>query len=367
MERLLKRVPELAPFVRVVHGDGSVGEALVRSAPDYIFLTGSPETGRKVLSSAADNLIPVTAELGGKDAMLVLDDADLQAAARWGVWGAFYNTGQTCMSIERVYVVSEVYDRFVQFVLEQVDKVKIGYTQDIESPFYYGPVTDERQIKVIRRHLEDALDKGARILAGGEIHGSYISPTVLVDVDHNMLVMRDETFGPIISIMRVKDEMEAVSKANDSVYGLGASVWSSDLERANSIARNIQAGSVIVNDTIAQFGVPMLPFGGIKQSGFGRIHGKEGLMQFTRSYSYVFGDPPPELDIATKLRQPGNYRLGAALLRILRGVTFGQRIQPAVDELWRRVKGADRRQTATITGIVGGVVGVAVLVKKLKN
>jgi acyl-CoA reductase-like NAD-dependent aldehyde dehydrogenase len=367
MERLFERVPELAPFVRVVHGDGTVGEALVRSNPDYIFLTGSPETGRKVLRNASEHLIPVSAELGGKDAMLVLDDADLRAAARWGVWGALFNSGQTCISVERVYVESGVYDQFIQLVLEEIDGVKVGYTQEVESPYAYGPITDSRQVKILKRHLEDAMHKGARMISGGDIQGEFISPIVLLDVNHDMLVMRDESFGPIMPIMRVKDALEAINMANDSSFGLGASVWSNDLERAEWVASKLQAGSVIVNDTIAQFGVPMLPFGGIKQSGFGRIHGKYGLMQFTRTYSHAVGYPPPELDLATKLREPGNYRFGSAMLRLLRGVTLRQRVQPLTEALWRRAKKADRRKVTTATGLLGAAIAITVVVNKLKK
>ena len=335
IERLVRRVPELAPFVRVVHGDGQVGAALIASKPDYVFLTGSTPTGRKVMQAAAEYLIPVACELGGKDAMVVLEDADLPAAARWGAWGAFFNAGQTCMAVERVYVSEPVYGEFVRLAVTQAEQFGMGYTPDTNSPYSIGPVTDPRQVAIIKRHLDDALAKGARLLTGGKTDGMFIKPTVLVDVDHSMLIMREETFGPLMSIMKVMDEAEAIRLANDNTFGLGASVWSRDLARAERVAYQIQAASVIINDSIAQFGVPMLPFGGIKESGAGRTHGQEGLMQFTRPYSYVVGQPPFKWDIATVLREPGHYDLAAAIMRLVFGVTWRQRWE-AIGLLRRR-------------------------------
>jgi acyl-CoA reductase-like NAD-dependent aldehyde dehydrogenase len=338
MERLFRRVPELAPYVRVVHGDSTVGEMVVRGHPDYIFLTGSTGTGRKVSLAAADQLIPIACELGGKDAMIVLEDADLSAAARWGVWGAFYNCGQTCMAVERVYVVEPVYDLFVHMVLEVTREVKIGYTPDLDSPYDFGPITDPHQLKVIRAHIEDAVDKGAKLLTGGQVKNMYVAPTVLANVDHGMAVMREETFGPLLPIMKVKDESEAIRMANDCPYGLGVSIWSKDINRAQHIARQVEAASIIINDTIAQFAIPMLPFGGIKQSGYGRVHGKEGLMQFTRPYTFAVGNPPVSWDIATIMRKPHHYRTGAALIHLLFGVTPRQRVHPIITETQQRMK-----------------------------
>lgn len=358
MERLFQRVPELAPFVRVLHGDGVVGAAMVNTNPDYIFLTGSTPTGRKVMQAAADSLTPVACELGGKDAMIVLADADLPGAARWGVWGAFFNTGQTCMSVERVYVVEEVYDRFVELAVEEARKLKMGYTRDIDSPFYLGPITDPRQVNIIRDHLEDALAKGARILTGGAIRNMFVEPTVLVDVDHDMHVMQDETFGPLMPIVKVKDAAEAIRLANNSNFGLGASIWSADLKRARAVAEQIEAASIIINDTIAQFAVPMLPFGGIKQSGYGRIHGKEGLMQFTRPYAYVVGTPPPSWDIGTILREPGHYQESAALVRVAFGATAQQRLQGLVQAL-PKIKSHGKTGIPTRVALPGAILGLA--------
>lgn len=362
MQKLFERVPELAPFVRVLHGDGSVGAAMVAARPDYIFLTGSTPTGRAVQRAAAEHLIPVACELGGKDAMIVLDDADLRAAAHWGVWGANFNAGQTCMAVERVYVEAPVYDEFVRLAVDEIHKLRVGFTTEKESPYYVGPITDPRQIKIIQRHLEDALEKGATLLCGGEIDGMYVQPGILVDVTHDMLIMQEETFGPLMPIMKVATEEEAIAMANDSHFGLGASIWSADLQRAQRVAHQVQAASVVINDTIAQFGVPMLPFGGTKDTGTGRIHGKEGLMQFTLPYAYAVGKPPYAWDVATILRKPGHYQHAAALMRLLFGVSPRQRLEPVQQSLEkaRPLRTKIRSSGILLAGILSAV-GVCTL------
>lgn len=338
IERLIQAVPELAPYVRVVHGDGNVGAALVQAKPDYIFVTGSTGTGRKVLQAASEHLIPAALELGGKDAMIVLDDADIDAAARWGVWGAFFNAGQTCMAVERVYVVESRYDQFVQKAVEYAREFKPGYTTARNSVYSTGPVTDPRQVEVIESHLEDAIAKGAKILTGGREQGMFYRPIVMVNVDHSMRLMQEETFGPIMPIVKVRDEAEAIRLANDSAFGLGASIWSQNMEHAVRVAAQVAAASVIINDSIAQFGIPMLPFGGIKDSGFGRIHGQEGLMQFTRPFSYAVGPAPLKWDIGTILRENGHYELGTAIMGVVYGTTLRQKWE-LLAQLFRKKPG----------------------------
>lgn len=337
IEGLFQRIPELTPYVRVLHGDGRVGAELVQSRPDYIFMTGSTATGFKVAETAARYLIPTAFELGGKDAMIVLEDADVEAAARWGAWGAHFNAGQTCMAVERVYVVKEVYDQFLRHAVAHTNRLKVGYNQDLDSPFYLGPITDPRQLKIIDRHLEDALAKGARVLTGGKRHGNFYEPTVLVDVTHDMLLMKEETFGPLLPVMKVEDEEEAIRLANDNSYGLSASIWSRDLKRAQRLARRVEAGSVVINDTIAQFALPMLPFGGIKGSGYGRTHGKQGLLQFTQAYAYLVGDPPKELDLTVLARRPGNYNFLKTVIQFVFGVTPQQKLEPVQSLLPKQV------------------------------
>jgi acyl-CoA reductase-like NAD-dependent aldehyde dehydrogenase len=344
IERLFARIPELARFTRVLHGGIEVGQAVINGRPDYVFLTGSNTTGRNVMKAAAELLIPVTCELGGKDPMIVLEDADLDAAARWGIWGAFYNAGQTCMGIERVYVVDAVYDQFISKAVHYLNQVQPGYTSEVESPYPMGPITDPGQVETIERQLEDAFSKGARLLAGGGRQALFMQPALLVDVDHRMEVMTEETFGPLFPVVRVKDEAEAIRLANDSDYGLSASVWSGNIPHARGVARRLRAGSVVINDTLAHFSVSTLPFGGVKGSGFGRIHGREGLLLFTEANSYLEGQPPSPFDFVTLMRKPGNYLAGRAMLRLLLGTTLRKRLE-ALPDLTGFLKRIFRRES----------------------
>ncbi len=328
MEQLIQRVPELSPFVRFLHGDGRVGAGLVQSEPDLIFLTGSTNTGKLVLKACAETMTPVICELGGKDPMIVLEDADIKAAAQWGVWGAFYNTGQTCMAVERVYVVDAVYDAFVKEVVELTRQLKIGYKPDRINEFDMGPLTFQRQIDIIDAQLDDAFAKGARRLTGGGRNGMFMEPMVLVNLDHTMKIMQEETFGPIMPIMRVENELHAIQLANHSNFGLSASVWTQDLRRARQISEQLVVGSVNINDTMTHFAIPHLPFGGVKESGYGRTHSEKELLQFTQSRSVVVGKPPIKFDIATIMREPGQYKLSSAILRMAFGVTPRQKLQP---------------------------------------
>lgn len=325
IEKLFNTIPELAPFVRVVHGDGKVGAALTSSNPDHIFVTGSTSTGKKIMQAAAENFIPVTLELGGKDATIVLEDADIDSAARWSTWGAYFNAGQACMSVERVYVVESKYDEFVQASLKYTKEINSGFTLDKNSPYQFGPITDPRQIQIIDEHVKDAIEKGARVLCGGKEQGAFYKPMVMVDVNHSMKLMRDETFGPILPIMKVRDEEEAIRLTNDSTFGLAASVYSRDRARAKRVADRIEASSIIINDSLAQYGIAMLPLGGVKDSGIGSTHGQEGLLEFTRPYSYTIGGIPPAWDVATIMRSVGNYNLGVAILGFVYGTTLKQK------------------------------------------
>ncbi len=375
MGQLFARVPELAPYVRVVHGDGSVGAAMIQARPNFIFLTGSTPTGKKVMQAAAEHLIPVVCELGGKDPLLVLEDADVEAAARWAVWGAYFNTGQTCMAVERVYVVQPVYDRFVEAAVRFTRELTIGYSPEKDNPHYLGPMTDPRQVKIVRDHLDDALAQGARVLVGGGFRDMYIEPTVLVDVTHAMRLMQDETFGPLLPIMRVKDEAEAIRLANDNRFGLGASVWSQDLERARRVARALQTGSVLINDTICQFAIPHLPFGGMKESGIGRVHGREGLLQFTQPRAVMLGDPPLDWDVATVFRKPGHYQAIGAVMRLAFGATPRQRLEPVQEMLQGEripldvpagLPKLDKRALAAALGILGTVAVAAFALTRVR-
>ena len=267
----------------VVTGDGETGAALVESGVDKIAFTGSVETGRRVAEACARQLIPCTLELGGKDPMIVCEDADLDRAAAAALSGAFMNTGQYCSGTERVYVVEKVADEFTRSVVERVARLRQG----ADGEFDVGAIFWPHQLDVVERQVEEAVRKGARVLTGGRrnpaLEGLFYEPTVLSDVDHDMELMREETFGPVLPIMRVPDEAEAVRLANDTKYGLGASVWTRDPHRANEIARQLEAGSVCVNDMVMTYGALEAPFGGVKQSGIGQLNGEAGLQGFSRA------------------------------------------------------------------------------------
>jgi acyl-CoA reductase-like NAD-dependent aldehyde dehydrogenase len=355
VEKLFQRVPELSSFVRFLHGDGRIGAELVASKPDMIFLTGSTKTGRLVMKAAAESMTPVICELGGKDPMIVLEDSDIKAAAQWGVWGATYNTGQTCMAVERIYVVDEVYEPFLSHVLEQARQLKIGYNTEIINLNDMGPLTFQRQIDIIDDHMQDAIAKGATVLFGGKRDGMFMEPTVMVDVDHTMIIMQEETFGPIIPIMRVDNEAHAIQLANHSDFGLSASVWSQNLRRAKRVAEQLNVGSVNINDTMSHFAIPHLPFGGVKESGIGRTHSEKDMLQFTQSRAIVVGKPPIRFDIATIMREPGQYKLGAGILRMAFGVTPRQRIQPIQEFIEEKQVRSKAKKFAVVTAVTAAV------------
>jgi betaine-aldehyde dehydrogenase len=270
-----------------VHGTGEAGGALIDNV-DYIQFTGSDRTGRKVMARAAETLTPVSLELGGKDPMIVLDDADLDRAANAAAWGSMFNSGQVCLSVERIYVEEPVYDEFVAKLTREVGALRQG--ADGRTPAKdVGAMTSPNQRAIVEAHVADAIGKGARALTGGravEGPGDYYEPTVLVDVDHSMKVMRDETFGPVVGVMKVRDAEEALRHANDTRYGLAASVFG-EKERAERLGRRIEAGSVNVNDVIVNYILMDVPMGGWKESGIGFRHGEYGIKKYCRPESVI--------------------------------------------------------------------------------
>jgi len=274
--------------VQIVQGDGSTGAALIEQV-DYLQFTGSTAVGRKVAVRCAERLIGYTLELGGKDPALVLADADADAAAVGLLQGAFENAGQMCISIERVYVEAPIYDRLLGRLLHYAGDIQFGPQDGMDVVF--GSMTNHSELARTIQHIEDALAKGARVLYGGSARPDmgplFHEPTILVDVDHTMAIMREETFGPVLPIMKVATVDEALRWANDSAYGLSASIFSRNLKRAQQIAQRIHSGDVSVNRAQFVIGTPSLPFGGQGQSGSGRRNGPEGLLKYTTTQSIL--------------------------------------------------------------------------------
>jgi len=319
----------LPDLLQVVTGAGATGAALAAAAVDKIAFTGSAATGKRVMMAAAGRLTPVLLELGGKDPMIVAEDADLERAAEACVYGALTNAGQACISIERVYVADAIHDRFVDEVVRQVRELKIG-----GDDAHLGAMTSPAQVAIVKDHLEDAIARGAVVRTGGPdaISGSYIQPTVLTGVDHRMKVMREETFGPVIPIQRVASIDEAVKLANDTQYGLGSSVFAG--KAAARIAALLRAGMTSINSVMGFAGIPSLPFGGIGDSGFGRIHGDEGIREFTRIKSTAEQVMSIPLNMMS-FRQPAD---APKRLRGLIKQIYGDGVVAKAADLWRKLR-----------------------------
>ncbi len=273
---LVDSFAEIVPehdVLQLVTGLGDTGAALCRAGVDKIAFTGSARTGRKVMAACAENLVPVLMECGGKDSMIVDDDADVTAAADAALWGGMANAGQTCIGIERVYATEKAYDGFLKALTEQVKTVEAGRS--------YGNITMPSQVDIIRTHIADAVAKGGTLVTGGGIDGTLVEPTILTGVPEDSLAVQEETFGPTLTVTRVKDVEEAITLTNATSYGLAGAVFSK--RRGLEIARRLRSGMTSINSVQAFAGVPGLPFGGSGDSGFGRIHGDDGLREFTRA------------------------------------------------------------------------------------
>jgi acyl-CoA reductase-like NAD-dependent aldehyde dehydrogenase len=284
---------------QVATGRGETGSALVDEV-DMIMFTGSTRTGKKVMERAAQTLTPVSLELGGKDPMIVLSDADIERAANAAAYYSMQNGGQTCISVERVYVEAPVYDEFVAKVSEKVRALRQGDPSGGPGSVDVGAVTFPPQYDIVDRHVQDALAKGARAVTGGHgrrEHGMFYEPTVLVDVDHTMEAMTEETFGPTLPIMKVADAEEAIRLANDSPYGLAASVFTKDIARGEAVARRVESGAVVVNDAMLNYSALELPMGGWKASGLGSRHGAGGIRKYCRQQSILLSRFVPKKDV----------------------------------------------------------------------
>src|SRR3954469_1413876 len=314
VDRFAEVVPE-QPVLQIVHGTGETGAALCGAGVDKLAFTGSTATGKKVMAACADTLTPVLLECGGKDAMIVDADADLDAAAAACVWGGMTNAGQTCVGIERVYVADAVFDAFLPRLVERAGRLKVGIGDDADI----GPITMPSQLDVIRRHVDDAIASGGRAVLGGPegIQPPYVQPTILVDVPEDSAAVREETFGPTLTVTRVRDADEAVARANSSKYGLGGAVFAK--ARGMELARKLRSGMTSVNATISFAGIPSLPFGGVSDSGFGRIHGADGLREFSRPKSIArrrLPSPLPSMSFDRDARAVGRI---AAVVKLIHG------------------------------------------------
>src|SRR6478609_1084380 len=324
LEKLLRAAGLDPDLLQVATGNGSAGAALLAANVQKIVFTGSVATGKRVAQASAARLLPVVLELGGKDPMIVLEDADIDVASSAAVWGAFMNAGQTCLSVERCYVHEAIYEKFLQKCVEKTNRLRVGSSSHplrrtesgdnethagakdgapgAEHPeqaeIDVGPMIHERQLKIVQSHVENAISRGVRLLAGGKplsnLGPNFFAPTILADVDHSMAVMIEETFGPVLPVRSFKTEDEAVALANDSYYGLAASIFTSDRKRGEALAHRIVAGTVMVNDVLACFGISEAPHGGVKASGIGRTHGRFGLEEMVWP-KYVDSDRIPRM------------------------------------------------------------------------
>ncbi len=281
---IFKRASLPDGLLSVLTGDGAVGSALIDAPVDQIMFTGSVATGKRVAAAAAKHLTRVVLELGGKDPMIVLEDANIENAVRGAVWGAFANSGQACASVERCYVHESIAPAFIERVVAETKALRQNLGTVAETDV--GAMSSERQLNIVDEHVQDAVRRGAHLCTGGrrlpDFSGTFYEPTVLSEVDDTMQLMREETFGPVLPIMTFRTDAQAVALANNSIYGLTASVWTRDIARGKNLAAQIEAGTVMVNEVVYTHALAQTPWGGVKQSGYGTTHGRLGLLELVR-------------------------------------------------------------------------------------
>jgi acyl-CoA reductase-like NAD-dependent aldehyde dehydrogenase len=297
-------------LVTVIQGGGEVGQALIDAAPDKIMFTGSVASGRRVAEACAKKLIPSVLELGGKDAMIVLADANVDVAASAAVWGSYTNCGQVCLSVERIFVEQPVEEKFLALCVEKTKKLRLGPGCDPATDV--GPLIRPQHVQRMSDLVNDAVARGARVLCGGkprpDLGANFFAPAVIAGVNRGMKLFEEETFGPILAVQSVEDAEEAVVRANDSTFALAASVWTSDGKRGQAIAARLRAGAVMVNDAISYFGIAEAPHGGCGASGWGRTHGTAGVREMVQQ-KYIDVDRLPGRE------KPWWYRYGADVER----------------------------------------------------
>jgi acyl-CoA reductase-like NAD-dependent aldehyde dehydrogenase len=297
-------------LVSVVQGEGDVGQALIDSEPDKVMFTGSVATGRRVAESCARKLIPSVLELGGKDAMIVLADADLDVSSSAAVWGSYTNGGQVCLSVERLFVEGSVSEAFAARCVEKTMKLRLGPGSSPSTDV--GPLIRQQHVQRMTDLIHDAVSRGAKVLCGGkarpDLGPNFFEPTVIAGVDSSMKLFQEETFGPILAMQTVRNAEEAVARANDSPFSLAASIWTGDRRRGETMAKGLRAGAVMINDTISYFGIAEAPHGGCGASGWGRTHGKAGLLEMIQM-KYI------DIDRLPGVEKPWWYRYGGDLER----------------------------------------------------
>ncbi len=312
-------VPE-QPVLQLLTGGGQTGEFLARSAVNKIAFTGSAATAKKVMAACAQNLTPMVAECGGKDAFIIGSDADLDAAADAAAWGALSNAGQTCIGVERVYVAEDVYHTFLEKLSERVSQLRPGEDREAD----YGPMTMPSQVDVVEKHIADALARGGRSVVGGiaSIRRPFIGPVVLADVPEESRAVTDETFGPTITVAKVADLDEGVRLANNSRYGLGGTIFSGNKKAAMAAARALHSGMTAINSVVAFASVPALPFGGSGDSGFGRIHGADGLREFAKPKAITRQRMKPMVNLTAFSRTDQDMKRILSLVTMLHGKRY---------------------------------------------
>ncbi len=345
VEEILTEAGISLEWAQIVYGDGEVGRKLIDSRPDKIFFTGSVETGKKIMAHAAQYLIPVELELGGKDPMIVFEDANLERAVAGALWGAMTNTGQSCTSVENLFVHEKIYDAFRDRLVAKARELKLGVDQDGSADM--GQMTTDAQVKVVAKHLEDAKAQGARILGQTNWDGKSraIPPMIIEGLADEALACSQETFGPTLPIHKFRDEGEVIDRINRSQYGLSASVWGADKQRNLRVAQSLKTGNVSINNVMLTEGNHNLPFGGTKNSGFGRYKGRWGLESFSNIKAILIDANSSKIEANWYPYTAEKYRLfdlmtlnyfGRGLRSFIKFAFYGMQLESLAQKLWKQ-------------------------------